>query len=316
MLIDRILDCFHPPISAELRDYCKDRLLNSTVIDCQNIHGYLFEKYYLQEKVDHFPSDFFPNVAPCFTDTWFEFSPHFNEPIIITPAGPVRKMGMLLTSCLGKDYFDVPEEEMPSISKNVKWVTGGVAWVEMIGKVHAMLPVTVRLLISPEGKILNTAWKKIESFEMSRYKEHGISEKDHIEQMTMVINCILGNPLFTLCFLHCKNVELKKIVPSEKQQQKRMKEGKHEFLTYHTLAIEPMKKILKSEGNIHSEGIKKALHICRGHFKDFSKGSGLFGKYKGLYWWEQSLRGTQPRIVLKDYKIETPKPIRLISERR
>ena len=47
------------------------------------------------------------------------------------------------------------------------------------------------------------------------------------------------------------------------------------------------------------------MHICRGHFKDFREGTGLFGKLKGMYWWNQQLRGAPEFGVCdKDYQIE------------
>jgi len=70
------------------------------------------------------------------------------------------------------------------------------------------------------------------------------------------------------------------------------------------LEIEPMKKVLKSEGNIDEVGLQRALHICRGHFKDYSNGKGLFGKHKGLYWWDSTVRGTESEgKIIKDYNI-------------
>jgi hypothetical protein len=32
---------------------------------------------------------------------------------------------------------------------------------------------------------------------------------------------------------------------------------------------------------------KAAASIVRGHFKDYSNGAGLFGRYKGMFWWDQ-----------------------------
>jgi hypothetical protein len=66
-----------------------------------------------------------------------------------------------------------------------------------------------------------------------------------------------------------------------------------------------MKKILHYEGHSNKTGLTKAIHICRGHFKDFSKGSGLFGKFKGMYWWESQVRGNfAAGVALKDYEID------------
>jgi hypothetical protein len=68
-----------------------------------------------------------------------------------------------------------------------------------------------------------------------------------------------------------------------------------------------MKKVLETEGDIQHNGIAKALHICRGHFKDYRNSAGLFGKYKGLYWWDMHTRGTEKAgVVIKDYRVKAP----------
>ena len=76
-------------------------------------------------------------------------------------------------------------------------------------------------------------------------------------------------------------------------------------MTFKTLEIEPMKRILRTEGQSEKTGLRQALHICRGHFKDYSKGGGLFGKYKGLYWWESQVRGSVSEgTIVKDYSVK------------
>lgn len=111
--------------------------------------------------------------------------------------------------------------------------------------------------------------------------------------------------LLTISFLHCKNVVMKQANPPEKLQKKNIKKRGFPLVRYHVLDIEPMKQILKSEGNSEETGIKKALHICRGHFKDYTQGNGLFGKIKGLYWWDMFLRGDKHEgLILKDYNIK------------
>ena len=71
-----------------------------------------------------------------------------------------------------------------------------------------------------------------------------------------------------------------------------------------------MKQILRTEGQSQSTGIKQGLHICRGHFKDYTRGRGLFGRFKGLYWWDSQVRGTAEKgIVVKDYRVSCLTPV-------
>ncbi len=114
--------------------------------------------------------------------------------------------------------------------------------------------------------------------------------------------------LWSVQFLHCKNITLREVVPS---QPRVMVTGrKHgapkKLVRYHVLDIEPMRRVLRGEGGMgeRGEGVKQALHVCRGHFKDYRQ-RGLFGKRKGLFWWDQHARGdVKVGIVEKDYAVK------------
>jgi hypothetical protein len=113
--------------------------------------------------------------------------------------------------------------------------------------------------------------------------------------------------LLALSFMHCKNVELKTTIPPVPLSKKYQKKTGRPLVRYKILEIEPMKKVLRTEGQSETLSLKHALHICRGHFKDYSKGGGLFGKYKGFYWWESYVRGDPDQgVVVKDYNVKPP----------
>lgn len=122
------------------------------------------------------------------------------------------------------------------------------------------------------------------------------------EEIAGFFSSMLQPALLAISFLHCKNTYEVTQRPPAAQAKKRRKQGV-ELVTYKTLAIEPICRVLKYEGEAESRGIKYALHICRGHFKDYRE-KGLFGKYKGIYWWAQHLRGDLDEgVVVKDYKV-------------
>jgi len=107
----------------------------------------------------------------------------------------------------------------------------------------------------------------------------------------------------TISLMHCKNV---KIIPRGGGIGKKPnKRNRHEpKFRYHVLDIEPMKTVLRLEGEGEKMGLKHALHICRGHFKDYRNGKGLFGKFNDLIWWSDHVRGSIANgIVSKDYRI-------------
>jgi hypothetical protein len=99
--------------------------------------------------------------------------------------------------------------------------------------------------------------------------------------------------LLAISFLHCKNVTLvENTVPKPLAKKYRARTGV-EPAAYKTLVIEPLKAILRTEGRSGEHGLQKALHICRGHFRDYREGRGLFGKYHQLVWVPSIVRGTK-----------------------
>jgi len=65
-----------------------------------------------------------------------------------------------------------------------------------------------------------------------------------------------------------------------------------------------MTKVISSHMAATGANWRNALHICRGHFKNFSNGRGLFGKFKGRYWWGAQARGTDRAAqVHADYRV-------------
>lgn len=114
---------------------------------------------------------------------------------------------------------------------------------------------------------------------------------------------------FAISLMHCKNVRTGEKTddrtPAEKARD--LRAGIPE-LKFKTLEIEPMRRVLATEGNISQNGLKKALHICRGHFSEYSEERPLFGKYAGRFWIPSHVRGTtESGQVIKDYRIKAPR---------
>lgn len=112
--------------------------------------------------------------------------------------------------------------------------------------------------------------------------------------------------LLTLSFMHCKNVVVTKgeaVTDHRWLRRKRLPE-----IQYKVLELKPMRTILRSEGRMDQEGLKKALHICRGHFRTYGEDSpGLFGKLHGRFWIPQHARGSENLgKVVKHYKVKGP----------
>lgn len=109
--------------------------------------------------------------------------------------------------------------------------------------------------------------------------------------------------MFATSLLHCKNVEMEPRRASRQIRRRAEREGQPPPSDFHVLTIEPMKKVIRYEGGSESIGLKRALHLVRGHFSDYRQ-RGLFGKHKGIYWWNPMVRGTADRVVEKSYRIK------------
>lgn len=110
--------------------------------------------------------------------------------------------------------------------------------------------------------------------------------------------------LFALSLMHCKNVTIEdEIVPLKVRRARKRK--RQPSIRYKTLQIQPMVKVVReSENDTGQSEIQRALHICRGHFKDY-RDTGLFGKYHDIYWWNMHVRGSAKQgVVVKDYEVK------------
>ncbi len=114
----------------------------------------------------------------------------------------------------------------------------------------------------------------------------------------------------TYSFIHCRNTVICDHTPAPKLAKANQRRGKPPLVSFKTLEIEPVKQILNSNGRAEVNGLKKALHICRGHFKDYRE-HGLFGKVKGLYWWDMHIRGNiKQGVAAKEYAMPKPPGVR------
>lgn len=112
--------------------------------------------------------------------------------------------------------------------------------------------------------------------------------------------------------LNCKNITTENNKPSDALNKARRKKGKQELFTYKTLKLllpgKKEKHVLTNEPT----GEHNRIHLCRGHFKEYTKEAPLFGRIAGLWWWQPTVRGkNKDGIVVKDYvcEVDTNKSI-------
>jgi hypothetical protein len=140
--------------------------------------------------------------------------------------------------------------------------------------------------------------------------EAHVGKEKAADQMEKFIWPYWCTALLSLSFMHCKNVKLVDVIPDKQPTHNKSAKRRRERATYHpvpykVLDILPMKEILRTKGRSEKVGAKKALHICRGHFADYTEGAGLFGKWHDRYWWSPQLRGTaQKGVTVRDHRIK------------
>lgn len=114
---------------------------------------------------------------------------------------------------------------------------------------------------------------------------------------------------FAISLAHCKNVSFVDSPVPEKVRLKRERRGLPPKVTYKTLVIESAKRTLRGEGGSGEVGLRRALHICRGHFRSYSETAKLFGRVAGTFWVPQHVRGdVTAGEVVKNYRVAARRP--------
>lgn len=137
------------------------------------------------------------------------------------------------------------------------------------------------------------------------WSEDNISDKQKIASYSIVksVACLVKR---SMLLLNCKNIQTEKITAPETLNKKRRKNGKQEIFDYHVLNVVVPSNNKRGYQEKSTPLSHNRVHLCRGHFKEYTTEHPLFGKYTGLYWWQPSVRGqNKDGIVMKDYNITT-----------
>lgn len=106
-------------------------------------------------------------------------------------------------------------------------------------------------------------------------------------------------------FANAKGITVVDNVPPAKLNKATVKRHGVPLVRYYSLEIDPLRKRLEQEGQIATNGLKKALHLCRGHFATYTADKPLFGHYVGTVWVPAHMRGSLKQgAVIKDYRVK------------
>lgn len=228
-----------------------------------------------------------PTVVSPFERAWYEWTPQWVD-ADRRRKGLVRRIGVAAYTKKIEEHVDWREREIPA---GVHWLTYYTAIAEYRGQHGFLTWFFTRCMMNEAGEVISG---------LQGYKPVA-------GELPPGVAARIMNPVFfAISLMHCKNTELVDIPIPPKVKQNRKRKGQHPGVEYKTLEIDPMKTQVRNEQAGDESEIDRALHICRGHFKDYRE-NGMFGKdsHKGVYWFEQHARGTKEAgEVRKDYEVK------------
>jgi hypothetical protein len=302
------------------------------VISCDDVSKY----FYQETDQEYWDLKDFPTLAPPLQTFWLDFNAPDAIVSKVTGNEPWKKTapshwGFL---CFGMDllreedrqeflsrthkskraYFsDIIPQARWGLDMYLHWRQMGVNssplwyWSLLLDKDGHVL---VDHLTKQNGICTMSLAPNISAYLRDQVEQGADLEAIQIEMMNHIIP-YWHTALLAISFLHCHNIQLvdhaSEVIPVHNKSQRKRGVQPYQTVPYKVLDIWPMKKVLRTEGQSEKNGTKKALHICRGYFRDYGDGPGLFGnpKLRGKYWMPMTTRGSsQQGVATKDYNIK------------
>lgn len=116
--------------------------------------------------------------------------------------------------------------------------------------------------------------------------------------------------LQSLSLLNCSNIRMVESGTTNSDLSKKARAvDRLASVRHHELRVKVGEQLLRIDGRTEGGQQLNPLHAVRGHFRDYSTGKGLFGKYKyNCVWVPQFVRGSaEDGIVTRDYVLENAK---------
>ena len=290
----------------------REDLRRSTVLLIDNVAEYYFSHHTTPRGRMDGP-EVFPQLAPPFPCAFYEYAlkPSMYD-VMFTEVdnGLPRKLDHVGILILSVDAQQVRKEfpnwsgflEERGTGGNAKWVQFVTVFARHSSDRDVYGPCSLLYLaVGDDGQSTSQLRARVWGIEDDSYEL--LPEE---RQLALTSLGSLAFPAFlATSFLHCRNVSTQQHVPPPKLSKAFNRRHGRPLVQFKTLAIEPMKEVLRKQGHVEQNGLPKALHLCRGHFKDYRNSAGLFGKHKGLFWWDMHARGDlEHGAVVKDYAVK------------
>lgn len=319
--MSQLKSLFYDQLLADslLENKIRELLQSCVVIEATNVSNYYFESS--DQEIWDVTKDF-PNIAPPFSDFFLEFQAPLQ--IVSKESGTKNwsedkgRPSAWGVYCTSKNWGAGLETN----GMKIKWTLGALIFWKVKGSIQYHCPLWgFQIPIDANGKCAGSEKQPFIHYPMGIYIKRFAELLKSSNNINYCIELqmdamrsfapMFHTALLAISFMHCKNVKISEVVPPDpKPPTKKQIKYRHlprQLATYHVLDIEPMRQILKSEGQSEKVGQIKSLHICRGHFAHYEDGKGLFGKYHGTYWIPQHVRGSANKgVAVKDYRIKAP----------
>jgi hypothetical protein len=314
-LLDALLsDIVLPPLPA--RDIALDEeemfhhnaalrtvLGGSTCVEATNVARFFDDSYLGDGSFDAFWTD-----LKCLVPPHKRFFVEWEKPLIPS----AKRMGMLFIAC----QPDVAEEmartiigdgarttpaKIAEFRQNIRcrWIYLTMDFLEFAHKNDGEHISGLRgpfhigaISIAEDGALLN--------FWMSHASAH--IPKD--ESMQVAAASLVG--WTTLAMMNCANIAMAEHKAPDAFQKARARSGKKPLVSYHTVRVDLDKtpRSIAAE-SLPGDGSTPRRHKKRGHMKDYRGGKGLFGRYKGVWYWGPMLAGSEEEgVIVSDYEVK------------
>ncbi len=277
-------------MDLHMADVVRRGLNHAVVVDISNVAAYWAEV----RGAEALKSTDMPVIAPSFHVAFFEYRwPRNGSPL----DDLIESVGVLVLA------EEAPEKEKRAEWTECRWHTHWFPFTKRKGKDVAVGPNCWNVMpITADGRLPR----------MLDRDEPGVpwlvafpQDPAQMEEVSDVRRCYFSPVYLAMGFLNCRNVGLRTNVPPPKASRKHEKRHGFPLATYKTLEIDPMTAALERDGGASKHGLKRALHICRGHFATYSPERPRFGRDVGTFWISQHIRGSKKHgEVIKDYAVK------------